>query len=72
MPSIDMIRTGENIKRIRRERGVTVAEIAKYMGFSSPRAIYKWQNGETLPSVDNLLALSFLLDVTMDEIVVTR
>lgn len=72
VPTIDMTLTGKNIKRLRRERGLTVSAITEYMGFSSPRAVYKWQNGESLPSVDNLFALSVLLGVTMDEIIVAR
>lgn len=40
------------------------------MGFSTPNAVYKWIHGETLPTIDNLLILSRLLNVTMDRIIV--
>ena len=41
-----------------------------YFGFEEPRAIYKWQKGESLPTVDNLYALGNLLEVPMDQILV--
>ena len=70
-PVIDLAATGDNIRRLRVERGLTVRDLQSYFGFEEPRAIYKWQKGETLPSVDNLYALGNLLDVQMDQILVT-
>ena len=69
-PVIDPAATGENIRRLRIERGLTVRDLQRYFGFEEPRAIYKWQKGECLPSVDNLYALGSLLDVPMDQILV--
>jgi len=40
------------------------------MGFESQQAVYKWQRGESLPSVDNFYALSRLFGTTMDDILV--
>ncbi len=71
-PVIDPVATGENIVRLRKERGLTVRDLQTYFGFEEPRAIYKWQHGTSLPTVDNLYALSALLGVTMDEILVSR
>lgn len=69
-PVIDLVATGNNIRRLRIERGLTVRDIQSYFGFEEPRAVYKWQNGESLPTVDNLYALGNLLDVPMDGILV--
>ena len=69
-PVIDLAATGENIKRLRIERGLTVRDLQKYFGFEEPQAIYKWQWGQSLPSVDNLFALGSLFGLTMDEILV--
>ena len=55
-PVIDLAATGNNIRRLRIERGLTVRDIQSYFGFEEPRAVYKWQNGESLPTVDNLYA----------------
>ena len=70
-PVIDLAATGENISRLRRAKGLTVREVQSYFGFEEPQAIYKWQRGESLPTVDNLYALSNLLEVPMNEILVT-
>ena len=69
-PVIDPVATGENIVRLRKERGMTVRDLQEWFGFEEPRAIYKWQHGETLPSVDNLYALSAILEVPIEEILV--
>ena len=69
-PVIDLIATGNNIRRLRMERGLTVRDLQSYFGFEEPRAIYKWQKGETLPTVDNLYALGALLDVPLEQILI--
>lgn len=69
-PTIDLKATGENIVRLRKSKGLSVRELQQYFGFEQPQAIYKWQWGECLPSVDNLFALSKILDVPMQEILV--
>ena len=69
-PVIDLVATGSNIQRLRQERGLTVRDLQRYFGFEEPRAIYKLQKGETLPTVDNLYALGILLEVPMDGILV--
>ena len=70
LPVIDLPATGRNILRLRRERGLSVRDLASYFGFEQVRAVYKWQKGECLPTVDNLLALSQLLRVSMEEILI--
>lgn len=69
-PVIDLTATGKNIMRLRQARGMTVRDLQAYFGFAEPQAIYKWQSGKSLPTVDNLYALSALLDVPMDDILV--
>ena len=69
-PRINMRATGANIKRLRKEKGITVQQIADFMGFTEPVAVYKWQRGDSLPSTDNLLALSKLMKCSMEDILV--
>jgi len=69
-PAIDPVATGKNIKDLREERGLTVRNLQEYFGFEEPQAIYRWQYGKTLPSVDNLYALSVFLEVPMENILV--
>ena len=40
------------------------------MGFESDQAVYKWQRGESLPTVDNLFALSRLFGTSVDDILI--
>ena len=67
-PTIDVTATGTRIRDYRMARHITVEELADYM-MTSAQAIYKWQRGECLPSVDNLLALSRIFDVKIDDII---
>ena len=41
-------------------------------GFGTPQAIYKWQHGTALPTVDNLVLLSAIFKVSIDEILVVE
>lgn len=67
---INMKETGNNISRMRKEKGITVRQIQEEMGFNTPQAIYKWQNGTTLPSLENLVVLAEMFETTIAEIVV--
>ncbi len=67
---IDPVATGQNIIRLRKQKGLTVKDLQVWFGFNDPKAIYKWQTGQSLPSIDNLYALSVLLNVPMDSIFV--
>lgn len=69
-PVIDPAATGQNIVRLRIARGLSVRDLQTYFGFEEPQAIYKWQRGKSLPSVDNLFALGAILEVPLDEILV--
>ena len=69
-PVIDLPATGANIRRLRQSRGLSVRDLQQFFGFEEPQAIYKWQRGKSLPTVDNLYALSTLLDVPMNDILV--
>ena len=70
LPSINMSATGNNITQMRRHAGMTVQDLQSIFGFSSPQAIYKWQRGEAMPTIDNLVILASVFDTTMDAIVI--
>ena len=69
-PVIDLVATGDNIRRLRLERGLSVRDLQTFFGFEQPQAIYKWQKGACLPTVDNLYALGSLFGVPMEQILV--
>ena len=71
MPIINMKRTGENIEKLRKTKNLTVRDLQEKFGFETPQAIYKWQRGTAVPTVDNLLILAYLFGVKIDDILVT-
>lgn len=71
IPVINMTLTAMNIRNLRINAGLSVKALQDILGFSTPQSIYKWQQGATLPSLDNLVILASVLHVTMDEIVIT-
>ena len=72
LPIIDVEATCKNLKRLCRERGITALDLQEKLGLESRQACYKWFSGKNLPSIDNMLAISYLLDVTLEEIIVTK
>jgi len=71
IPTIDLVQTGANIVKLRKAAGLSVHDLQLAFGFNSPQAIYKWQNGTALPTVDNLLALAAILQVRIDDILIS-
>ena len=69
-PVIDMKMTGKNIKRLREEHNISVIDLQVFLGLTSPQAIYQWQRGVSLPTVDHLCALSHLFGVSMNDVLV--
>ena len=72
LPTIDMIQTGKNINRLRKQANFSVKDLQNIFGFATPQAIYKWQQGAALPSIDNLVVLAAVLQVSLDDILVVN
>ena len=72
IPRIDLEASSKNIRRFMDGKGVTVRQVQTALHLTCPQTVYKWLYGQSLPTIDNLVALAFLLDVTIDDIVVTR
>ena len=70
MATIDMTATGQNINRLRKQAGLSVRDLQDIFGFATPQAIYKWQQGAALPTIDNLVVLAAVLQVRLDDILV--
>lgn len=68
-PVIDVKKTGEKIKSLRQFYRFSVHEIQEIFGFQYPQAIYAWESGKSAPTIDNLLVLSRLFSVSLDDIV---
>ena len=70
IPAIDMVATGKNIAKLRKEAGLTVRDLQKMFGFTTPQAIYKWQHGAAMPTIDNLVVLAVVFNVPIDDIII--
>lgn len=68
-PVIDLKRTGERIRQAMEKKNVTPKDIQKYMNLSCVQTVYHWLGGKSIPSIDNLYALSGLLGMSMDSLV---
>ena len=69
---IDQIKTGAKIKKMLKTSGYEVRDIQKYLHLSYPQSIYRWFKGKILPSVEHLCALSKLLNVHMEDLLVLQ
>ena len=69
-PVIDMAATGQNIVRLRKSAGLTVKDLQDIFGFATPQAIYKWQRGTAMPTLDNIAVLAAVFGVMIDDILV--
>ena len=70
IPVINMVATGQNITRLRKQSGLSVANLQQIFGFTTPQAIYKWQRGTALPTVDNLVILAAVFNTNINNILV--
>ena len=70
LPSIDLAATGIRITQLRQQTGLTVRDLQDVFGFNTPQAIYRWQRGLTLPTLDNLVVLAAVFGTTLDSIIV--
>ena len=69
-PTINLVATGQNIVRLRKAAGLSVKDLQDIFGFATPQAIYKWQKGTAMPTIDNLVVLAMVFQVKMDDIIV--
>ena len=65
-----MVGTGQLINRLRIDAGMSVRDIQIILGLGSTQAIYKWLAGKGLPSIDNLVVLASVLNVSLDDLIV--
>lgn len=68
-PIIDRKRTGIRLRRIMDERGLSVKDVQQYLELGSVQSVYHWLNGLSMPTIDNLYALSELFQMPIDDLV---
>jgi transcriptional regulator with XRE-family HTH domain len=69
-PLIDMVGTGQNIKRIMQLKGLSVKDIQVHLELTTPQSVYHWFDGRSLPTIDNLYALSDLFHLPVDALLI--
>lgn len=69
-PVINLEKTGQKIKKLREAKDLSVRDLQEILGFESPQAIYKWQWGESLPTLDNLVILAKIFECKIEDILV--
>jgi transcriptional regulator with XRE-family HTH domain len=67
--TLDIKLSGQKIHAAIIESGYSVRDIQKMLSLACPNSIYRWINGYTLPSVENLYRLSLILNTTMENLI---
>ena len=68
-PLINKRETGIQMRRIMDRLGLSARDVQEYLGLGCVQSVYRWLDGHSMPTVDNLYALSELFRMPMDEIV---
>ncbi len=58
---------GDFLYELRKEKGLTQAELAKILGVTN-KAVSKWETGEAMPETSQLVPISRVFGVTVDEL----
>ena len=62
-----MIKLGEKIKSLRKQKNISQEVFAGYLGVSF-QAVSKWENGNTMPDVTMIPAIASFFGVSTDEL----
>ncbi len=68
---LDIIATGINIKDLMDDKNISIRELSNRLNVSF-QAVYRWQHGETLPTITNLFLLAQILQIGVDDILVPK
>ncbi len=71
-PVLDLDATGTKIKTLMKQRGITPRQLQILLNFPYVQTVYNWFAGKNMPTLDNLVVLAKVLNVAMDDIVVTK
>ena len=68
---LDNIGTGLRIKQIMKEKNVGIRNVSRVLNISF-QAVYRWQKGEVLPTLNNLFMLAQILGTNVDDLLVAK
>ena len=69
---VDTRATGQNIRKLCKNSGMTVEQFRDAVGIESLQACYKWYRGDSLPSIDHLVTMEDIFGMSMSQIIVTN
>ena len=64
---MDIIKTGEFIAKLRKDKGLTQEQLGDKMGVTN-KTVSRWETGKYLPPADILILMSELFDVSINEL----
>lgn len=71
-PVIDLKATGNHMRHLCRKNKIKPSDIQRELRLSCVQTVYKWFKGDNVPSIENFYALSLLLGVSMEELLVLK
>ena len=66
IPVIDKEKTGRQIRTLMERRGLSVQDVRAFLSLGCVQSIYHWLDGKSMPTLDNLYALSELFRMPVD------
>ena len=69
---LDMLMTGKLLRNEIRRSGYSIKELQEKLNLSCPQPIYRWLNGQIMPSLDHLYILSGILGIRMEDLLMPR
>ena len=57
----------ENLKMLRKQAGMSQEQLAEKIGVSR-QAVTKWETGAGIPDIENIMAISTLFDISIDDL----
>ena len=68
-PEYDLKVIGENLRRLRIEKSLSVDEVREYLRLGSVQAVYKYEKGKSYPQADTMFALMELYEANLSDII---
>lgn len=68
-PVLDKRKTGIHLRKLMDEKNLSVKDVQQFLGLGSVQSVYHWLNGKSMPTIDNLYALSTLFQMPIDDLV---
>lgn len=72
IPIIDVESSCKKLKQLCEQKGYTAKDLQLALGLESRQSCYKWFAGKNIPSIDNLLIITHLLNVKLEDIIITN